>query len=48
MQLAAGGPLVIEYVRLNILATKVVATKVPDTFGGEVDVLRVNKAEERA
>jgi trans-aconitate 2-methyltransferase len=48
MQLAAGGPLVIEYVRLNILATKVLATKVPDTFGGEVDVLRVNKAEERA
>ena len=43
MQLAAGGPLVIEYVRLNILATKV-----PDTFGGEEDVLRVNKAEERA
>ena len=43
MQLAAGGPLVIEYVRLNILATKV-----PDTFGGEEDVLRVRKAEERA
>ena len=43
MQLAAGGPLVIEYVRLNILATKV-----PDTFGGEEDVLLVNKAEERA
>lgn len=43
MQLAAGGPLVIDYVRLNILATKV-----PDTFGGEEDVLRVKKAEERA
>lgn len=43
MQLAARGPLVIDYVRLNILATKV-----PDTFGGEEDVLRVKKAEERA
>lgn len=43
MQLAAGGPLVIDYVRLNILATKV-----PDTFGGEEDVVRVKKAEERA
>ena len=43
MQLAAGGPLVIEYVRLNILATKV-----PDTFGDEEDVLRGRKAEERA
>ena len=43
MQLAAGGPLVIEYVRLNILATKV-----PDTFGDEEDILRGRKAEERA
>lgn len=43
MQLAVRGPLVIDYVRLNILATKV-----PDTFGGEEDVLRVKKAEERA
>ena len=43
MQLSAGSPLVIDYVRLNILATKV-----PDTFGGEEDVLRIKKAEERA
>ncbi len=43
MQLAARVPLVIDYVRLNILATKV-----PDTFGSEEDVLRVKKAEERA
>ena len=43
MQLSAGGPLVIDYVRLNILATKV-----PDTFGGEEDVLRIKKAEEKA
>ncbi len=43
-RLAVGGPLVIDYVRLTILATR----KGPDEFESEEDTLRGKKTEERA